>query len=75
MNKLNDYKPETAHVKVSVAAMRKHLEALEAVADDPAKGQGVGAKRFSKNWGGAKSANPTTGAGCEPCPLSPGESA
>ncbi len=43
--RLNTYDPKYANAKVSVQAMWKHLEALEAIADDPAKvkawGEGV----------------------------------
>lgn len=34
---LNAYDPKYANAKISVAALWEHLEALEAIADDPAK--------------------------------------
>ncbi len=43
-SKLSTYAPQSANVKVSVAAMWKHLEALDAVTNDPAKVKAWGEK-------------------------------
>ena len=46
--KLNDYTPGLATAKVSVAALWCHLEALEAIANDPAKVKNWGEKIFKE---------------------------
>lgn len=37
MEKLSNYDPKYANVKISMVAMMEQLEALEAMANDPAK--------------------------------------